>query len=300
MSIGTAVFLTFFKAAVGLWSGSLAVLSSAFDSLLDILSSTVNFFAIRVSMTPPDENHPYGHSKFEPLAAQFQSFIIMLSGAFILYKAYVNIRNDAKITAVGLNIAVMTVSILITFFLVFFLQYAAKKLESTVLHADSLHYKTDLFSGAGVLIALVLIKLTGFHIIDAIVSAVIAVYIIVSALMLNFQVTKELLDETLPDEDMKTLKDILDRHKIEIVDVHKLRTRRAGNQKFIDMHLVLYHGLSLQDGNDIREDIEQRIKSGIKHADVNIYIEPCNPKTCSTCCVCGEQEQDNTKSGRNE
>lgn len=251
-------------------------------------------------MTPPDENHQYGHAKFEPLAAQIQSFLILFSGIYILYKAYGNFHSEMQIKAVGINIAVMALSMVITAVLVYFLKYAANKLRSTVLYADSLHYRTDLLSGAGVLIALIIIKFTGLHIIDAIVSAVIAVYIIVSALRLNFQVTRELLDETLPEEDMKVVQEILDRHKIEIVNVHKLRTRSAGNQKFIDMHLVLYHGLSLQDGNDIRTDIEKRIKKGIKGADVNIYIEPCDPDHCDTCCVCGEQEQDkNTNSGSN-
>ncbi|MGE4267641.1 MAG: cation diffusion facilitator family transporter [Deferribacterales bacterium] len=300
VSIGTAVFLSVFKAAVGIWSGSLAVLSSAFDSLLDVISSTVNYYALKVSMTPPDENHQYGHAKFEPLAAQIQSFLILFSGIYILYKAYGNFHSEMQIKAVGVNIAVMAISMAITAALVYFLKYAANKLRSTVLYADSLHYRTDLLSGAGILTALIIIKFTGLHIIDSIVSAVIAVYIIVSALRLNFQVTRELLDETLPEEDMKILQEILDRHRIEIVNVHKLRTRSAGNQKFIDMHLVLYHGLSLQDGNDIRNDIEKRIKKGIKGADVNIYIEPCDPDHCDTCCVCGEQEQDNnTNSGSN-
>jgi cation diffusion facilitator family transporter len=264
------------------------------------MSSTINFYAIRVSMSPPDENHQYGHAKFESLAAQIQSFIILFSGVYILYKAYGNFHSHAEIKAVGINIAVMAVSIMITGALVYFLKYAAEKLKSSVLHADSLHYKTDLLSGAGVLVALVAIKITGLHIIDAIVSAVIAVYIIVSAIRLNFQVTRELLDETIPDEEMHAINEILDRHKCEIVEVHNLRTRSAGNQRFIDMHLVLFHGLSLQDGNDIRNDIEKRIKAQIADADVNIYIEPCDPEHCGTCCVCGEQDQDNnTNSGSN-
>ncbi|WP_283805600.1 cation diffusion facilitator family transporter [Seleniivibrio woodruffii] len=290
VSISTAVFLAVFKAGVGIWSGSLAVLSSAFDSLLDIISSTVNFYAIRLSMLPPDENHPYGHNKFEPLAAQIQSFIILFSGVYILYKAYMNFHSNVEIKAMGVNIAVMAVSICITASLVYFLKYAATKLKSSVLYADSLHYKTDLLSGAGILVALVIIKFTGLYVIDSIVSAVIAVYIIVSALKLNFQVTRELLDETLPEEDMQIINSVLDRHKVEIVDVHKLRTRSAGSRKFIDMHLVLFHSLSLQDGNDIRKDIEKRIKAGIKDADVNIYIEPCDPEHCETCRVCGEQD----------
>lgn len=247
-------------------------------------------------MSPPDENHPYGHSKFEPLAAQIQSFIILFSGVFILYKAYVNITEKVEIKAVEINIAVMVISIIITSFLVIFLRRAAVKLNSTVLHADSLHYKTDILSGAGVLTALILIKITGWHLIDAIVSAVIAVYIIFSALRLSLEVTKELLDETIPDDDIKTLRDILESHKGEVVDIHNLRTRSAGNQKFIDMHLVLYHGLTLKEGNDIRTDIEKRIKSGIENADVNIYIEPCEQDSCGACAVCDGQGKDNSGS----
>jgi len=289
------VFLAVFKAFVGLWSGSLAVLSSAFDSMLDILSSTINFFAIKVSMSPPDENHPYGHSKFEPLAAQIQSFIILFSGVFILYKAYINITDKTEIKAVGINIAVMIISIIITLFLVVFLKKAAIRLNSTVLHADSLHYKTDILSGVGVLSALIIIKITGLHIIDAIVSAVIAVYIIFSALRLNLQVTRELLDQTLPEEDMHILREILESHSDEIVEVHNLRTRSAGNLRFIDMHLVLYNKMTLKEGNDIRADIEQRIKRGIENADVNIYIEPCKPEMCPDCTICEDQGHDNKK-----
>ena len=278
-----------------MWTGSLAVLSSAFDSILDIISSSINFVAVRMAEEPPDDDHPYGHSKFEPLAAQIQSFLILFSGVYILYKAYTNIEEQTVIENLGINIYVMLFSMVATFFLVVFLKNVAKREKSAVLEADSLHYQIDLLTNGGVLIALIAIKYTGLHLIDSIVSAFIAVYIIISALKLNFSVTKELLDVVLPQEELDAIDKILTSHEHDIVDVHKLRTRKAGTQRFIDMHLVLWSKISLQDANDLRVDIENRIKQHFDDADVNIYIEPCKEDQCTKCIACelgssGEKE----------
>jgi len=274
------------KAAIGFSTGSLAVLSSAFDSILDIASSSVNYFAVKVADQPPDENHPYGHTKFEPLAAQIQSFLILFSGIYILYRAYTHIVEEVKLEQIGINIIVMTFSMTVTFFLVLFLRYVAKKEHSAVIEADSMHYEIDLLTNGGVLLALVVIKFTGLHIIDAVVSALIAVYIIISALKLNLSVTRELLDETIPDDEVQIVNSILKSHEEEIVEVHKLRTRKAGVKRFVDMHLVLWQEMSLKEANDLRNDIENRIKAGLGNADVNIYIEACKGDICEECRVC--------------
>lgn len=245
------------KAAVGIWTGSLAVLSSAFDSILDIASSSINYLAVKVAEQPPDEKHPYGHAKFEPLALQIQSFLIIFSGLYILYKAYHNFQENAEIEKIGLNIWVMLFSISVTFVLVVFLKKVAKKEKSAVLEADCLHYQIDLLTNGGVLVALVAIKLTGNHLIDSAVSALIGVYILYSALKLNLSVTRDLLDEVLPDEELSVINGILATHEHEIVEVHKLRTRRAGVKRFVDMHLVLWEQLSLKEANDLRVDIEK-------------------------------------------
>jgi len=261
-------------------------LSSALDSILDIVSSSINYFAVRVAEQPPDENHPYGHTKFEPLAAQIQSFLILFSGLYIFYKAYSNAENNAVITNMGINLWVMFFSITATFFLVVFLKYVAKKEKSAVIEADSLHYQIDLLTNGGVIVALIAIKYTGYQLIDSIVSAVIAVYIIFSALKLNLSVTKDLLDEVLPDEELSVINDILASHDQEIVEVHKFRTRRAGVKRFVDMHLVLWQDLSLKEANSLRIDIENRIKNALDGADVNLYIEPCTGDMCEECGVC--------------
>jgi len=286
VSIATAFTLAVVKATIGIWTGSLAVLSSALDSILDIVSSSINYVAVRVADLPPDEKHPYGHTKFEPLAAQIQSFLILFSGIYIFYKAYTNAEENAVITDIGINIWVMIFSMTATLFLVLFLRKVAKKEKSAVIEADSLHYEIDLLTNGGVLVALVAIKLTGYHLIDSLVSALIAVYIIFSALKLNLSVTKELLDEVIPDNELAILNDIIKSHEHEIVEVHNLRTRKAGVKRFVDMHLVLWHGLSLREGNVLRKDIEDRIKKAIENADVNIYIEPCKEDSCDSCDIC--------------
>ncbi len=237
------------KAGIGISTGSLAVLSSAFDSILDIVSSSINYFAVKVSEQPPDERHPYGHAKFEPLAAQIQSFLILFSGIYIFYKAYTNAEENVVITELSINIWVMVFSIVATFFLVIFLRHVAKTEKSAVIEADSLHYEIDLLTNGGVLVALLAIKYTGYHLIDSLVSALIAVYIIFSAVKLNLTVTKELLDEAMPDEELNMIYEILKSHSHEIVDIHNLRTRKAGVKRFVDMHLVLWEGASLKEAN---------------------------------------------------
>jgi len=264
--------------------------------MLDIVSSSINYVAVRVAEQPPDEKHPYGHAKFEPLAAQIQSFLILFSGIYIFYKAYTNAEENAVIENLGINIWVMLFSIAATFFLVIFLKKVAKKEKSAVIEADCLHYQIDLLTNGGVLVALVAIKVTGYHLIDSLVSALIAVYIIYSALKLNLTVTRDLLDEMLPEDELSVINEILESHAQEIVEVHKMRTRRAGNKRFVDMHLVLWEGLSLKEANDLRVDIENRITAALDDADVNLYIEPCKGNICDECGVC--EKYGRKKSGR--
>ncbi len=154
------------------------------------------------------------------------------------------------ITELSINIWVMVFSIVATFFLVIFLRHVAKTEKSAVIEADSLHYEIDLLTNGGVLVALLAIKYTGYHLIDSLVSALIAVYIIFSAVKLNLTVTKELLDEAMPDEELNMIYEILKSHSHEIVDIHNLRTRKAGVKRFVDMHLVLWEGgASLKEAN---------------------------------------------------
>jgi cation diffusion facilitator family transporter len=290
VSISTAVLLTLVKGVAGFMIGSLALLSSAVDSVLDILSSTINYFAIKKSEEPPDEKHPFGHGKFESLATFLQSFIIFLSGAFILYKSYEKFMSKGTMKNIDSGLYVMIFAIVSTLILTLYLRMVARKTNSSILKADAMHYEIDILTNAGILISFVVIKFTNLHIIDPLISAVISVYIIYSSVKLSVEVSKDLLDVELPEEIKKDIVKILNSFDNLHVDFHKLRTRRSGSQKFLDLHLTLCKELSLSDAHKIADLIENRLKDKIVDLDVTIHIDPCDIKNCPGIDACNDSK----------
>lgn len=290
VSILVAVTLTITKGVVGFLVGSLAILSSAVDSMLDIISSSVNYYAIKKSEEPPDETHPFGHGKFESLATFLQSLVILGSGVFILYESYQKFITKGEVLDIDTGLYVMVFSIVVTLLLTRFLKSTAKKIDSMILKADAMHYEIDVLTNGGILISLLLIKATGFYIIDPIISAIISIYIIYSAISLNINVSKDLLDVELP----KIIKDdiikILDSFENLHVDYHKLRTRRSGSQKFLDLHLTLCRHLSLSEAHKISDVIEEKLMKNIKDLDVTIHIDPCDVVNCPGIEACNDSK----------
>ncbi len=280
VSISVAIFLTLLKTFFGVMSGSLAIIASAVDSILDIISSSINYYAIKKSEEPPDDKHPFGHGKFESLAAFIQSLIIMLSGGFILYKAYLKIAHNQKVSDLSQGIYTMIISLIVTFVLVLYLKKIAKSENSSVLKADALHYEIDLFTNLGILISLFLIKFTKIHLIDAIISIIISIYIIYEALKLAIDVSKDLLDTEIDPEIKEQILEILNEFDEFHLDFHNLRTRKAGSKMFVDFHLTLCQNISLREAHLITEKIEKTIKNKIENIDVIIHIDPCNILPC--------------------
>ncbi|AEI13885.1 cation diffusion facilitator family transporter [Flexistipes sinusarabici DSM 4947] len=279
-SVFVAGTLAVIKLVTGLMINSLVIVTSAVDSIMDIVTSSINYYAIKASEQPPDKEHPFGHHKYESLATFIQSIIIMLSGFYILYEAYSKYINKESVTNVNNGLYVMFFSILITLFLTIFLRRTAKREESAVLKADALHYEIDILTNLGVIGTLFVVKFTGIEIIDPVVSVLIAVYIVYSALKLNFNVTKDLVDTELPVDIKEKIIDIIKQYDDYHLDFHRLRTRQAGSKKFVDLHLTLCREVSLNDAHKIADTIEKRIKDEIKNSDVIIHIEPCTDENC--------------------
>ena len=275
VAIFVAFSLAVSKATVGLFTGSLSILSSAVDSILDIAASFFNFLALRTAEMPADSKHQYGHGKYEAMATFIQSVIIFVSGLFILISAWNKfIKNEhPEVTFAG--IIVMGISIGATVFLTIYLRYMAKKVNSKVLEADAMHYSVDLYTNIGILFALFIIKYTGLTIIDSIVATLVAVYIMYSAVKLSLDVSKQLLDSSIEDETYNKLLKVLDSFGNYHLDFHRLRTRSAGNEIFIDMHLTLCRKLTLEEVHKITDVIEKAIGKEIKGADITIHPEPC-------------------------
>ena len=278
IAMSVAFILAISKVTIGFITGSLSILSSAVDSILDIASSFFNFIAIKKAEEPADQDHEYGHGKYEAMATLIQSMIIFMSGIMILIAAWNKFINNThpEVTTAGLT--VMGISIIATIMLTIYLRYMAKKENSSVLEADAMHYSIDLYTNAGILFALILIKFTGLYIIDSIVAAIVAIYIIISAIKLGLQVSNNLLDSKIEEEAYSKLVTILNSFEDCHKDFHKLRTRSSGNDVFIDMHLTLCGKLTLAEVHDITDMIELAIQKAIPKADITIHPEPCNSK----------------------
>jgi cation diffusion facilitator family transporter len=271
ISTSVAGLLVIIKMTVGVLSGSIAVLASAIDSFLDLTVSMFNYFALNRAEKEPDEEFNFGHSKMEPLAAVIEGTVISLSALFILYEALVKVFHPRDLNYMSESIGVMLVSIVITALLVMFLNYVAKKTKNMVIKADALHYKTDLFSNSAVLIALVLVSTTGEQLIDPILGVGIAIYMIYSAYPIVKEGLLMLLDASLPAEDMKKIKDVINSES-EVTSFHHLKARESGSHIFISVHTVFNVSISLYDAHLVGDKLEAKMKQLFEDKKVHILI----------------------------
>ena len=275
VSSSVAFVLTILKLTVGIFSGSVAVLASAIDSVLDLFVSVFNYFAISNSEKPADEQFNYGRGKIEALASVIEGTIITLSGLFLFYVA-INKYITGEISAYAqTSIIVMIISLSITIALVIYLNKIAKDTNNMVIKADALHYKADIWANIAVLVSLVLVYLTENEIFDVVIGSLIAVYIIYSAYELIQEGVLVLLDSSL-DEDITSQIQTIINNEDEVNDFHWLKTRTAGKNNFVDVHLVFDCVITLMSAHKISDNIEDKIKQLDKSKDwiINIHLDP--------------------------
>ena len=275
VSTTVAGILVAIKMTIGMISGSVAVLASAIDSLLDLAVSAFNYFALSNAEKAPDEQFNFGRTKIEPLAAVVEGTIISLSALFIFYEAMDKIFHRRETTYLDESIAVMVISIVITALLVVFLNHVARKTGNMVIKADALHYKTDLYSNGAVLLGLGLISVTAEDIIDPILGIAIAGYMIYSAYPIIKEGVLMLLDVALNEEDVLRVKAILDEEK-NINGYHFLQTRQSGSAIFISVHLEFSISASLFEAHRVADNIELKLKQLFPDNDVQclMHMDP--------------------------
>lgn len=254
-----ATCLTMLKFIIGIASGSIAVLASAIDSLLDTLISIFNFFAIKKSEEKATEEFQYGKGKVQAIAAVIEGTIITLSGFYIIYEAVNKAIHGSETTMLTPAIVVMLISIVVTFGLVRYLLAVAKKTDNLVVKSDALHYQTDLWANAAVLTALIIVYFTGLEIVDAIFGFVIGVYIIYSAYEIIVEGVEILLDKALEDEVVEEIHTILDSNE-DVTSYHWLKTRTDGSTNFVEFHLVFHPKMYLIEAHKISDEIEEKIR----------------------------------------
>ena len=255
ISSSVALILVTLKLTVGIISGSVAVLASAVDSLLDLVISAFNYFALHNSDKEPDEKFNFGRRKLEPLAAVIEGTIISISALFILYEAISRMVQGSVITHLDASLIVMGISIVMTTGLVIFLKYVAKQTGNMVIKADALHYQTDLFSNGAVLVSLAIISLTGCTSIDSLLGIGISIYMLYSAFPLIKEGMMMLLDAALDTQSVTRITALLANEQ-NINSYHDLRTRQSGSDIYISAHVVFNVSTSLFDAHKVGDRIE--------------------------------------------
>lgn len=276
-SLGSAVSLCLLKFVVGIVSGSLGVLASALDNVADIFMSTVNLLSIRKAMDPADESHPYGHGKVETLATFFQGGVIALTGAGVVWEAVRRLRAGLAPEGVGLDIGilVMIFSVVASWFISTRIRKGGETSGSSALSADALHFRTDVYSGSGILFSLILFRITGWKWLDPGVALAVGVYILAAAVPLLKGAVEDLMDHQLPAETVAQVTAIIEAHRPMVVDWHDLRTRRSGSEMQVDFHVVICREHSLEQAHQVADHLELEIREMLGNAHVVTHIDPC-------------------------
>lgn len=271
-SVATAALLIAVKAVAWVMTGSVSLLGSLVDSVMDSLASLVNFFAIRYSLVPADAEHRFGHGKAEALAGLGQAVLIAGSALFLLREAVDKLLHPHPIEESAVGIAVMVFSILMTLLLLAWQRYVVRHTGSTAIQADSLHYASDLAMNLGIILVLVVSRF-GFDQLDGLVGLVIAVLILTSAWKIGSQAIQLLLDRELPAEVREVISAAV-AEQPQALGFHDLRTRQSGRTRFIQLHVDMDENLSLREAHALGESIRKRINQHYPGADVIIHHDP--------------------------
>ena len=274
IAIGVAAVLTCAKILTSLLTRSLGIGASALDSASDVLMSSVNFWSLRFSRRPADDNHAYGHEKVEALVGLFQGLLIA-GGAVAMAAASVRrMVRGVALDRLDAGMAVMVVSAVVSWWLSARLQRVARRSGIVIVAAERLHYASDALANSGVVVTLALVRWTGLTLWDPLISLAITGWILRAAWGVLHASVDQLMDHTLPDEQVALIKRTILTHDPRIVDFHSLRTRRAGTRHFIDVHIVIRGETDFKRAHDLSESMIVAIQMHIPSADVTVHYDP--------------------------
>ncbi|MFH1227777.1 MAG: cation diffusion facilitator family transporter [Planctomycetota bacterium] len=273
LSIFSNTALIVFKIIAGVMMNSVSVISEAIHSGIDLIASIVAFFSIKKASVPADKEHAYGHGKFENVSGFFEATLIFMAAGLIIYEAVRKFLHGVEIQSLEAGIAVMFISALINIIISRQLFKTSKKTGSIALEADAWHLLTDVYTSAGVMLGLVLIKLTGIVILDPVVAVLVALMIIKASVDLTIKSVHDLLDRSLPEEETNMIIKIITAYP-QVASYHKLRTRKSGNRREIDIHLRVNKDTPLTEAHQLCHNIEQDVKKTMVESYIVIHIEP--------------------------
>jgi ferrous-iron efflux pump FieF len=272
-SLSVAALLVAVKLVAWFATDSVSLLSSLIDSLLDGAASLVNLIAVRHALAPPDREHRFGHGKAEPLASLGQSAFIAGSAVLLLVQAAQHLIYPTPVANSRIGLAVMVFAIAVTFVLLLYQRYVVRHTGSLAIGVDAFHYRTDLVLNLAVIVSLLLTAEFGYLIIDPLFGAAIGIWIIWGAWQVARKAVVHLMDQELPDEDRARIRDIALQHP-KVRAVHDLKTRAAGPDSFIQIHIEMDGDLKLTETHVISDEVEASLQKAFPRAEIIIHQDP--------------------------
>ncbi|HWO15260.1 MAG TPA: cation diffusion facilitator family transporter [Solirubrobacterales bacterium] len=275
LSIASNSILIGLKLAAGAITGSIAILTEAIHSLIDLVASVVAFVSVRKADEPADAEHPYGHEKVENLAATIEGMLILVGAGIIVYEATRRLVTGAEVELLGVGIGVMGFSVVANLVVSTILYRQAAAHDSPALEGDAAHLRTDAMTSAGVLVGLALVEITGDAAFDSITALFVAAAIVVAGIRIIRRSSGVLVDEALPPKEMDRIEAAIAAARTpEVAGYHKLRARQAGSRRHIDFHVQYRSGTSLERAHELAHAMRAEIEAEIPHAEVLIHAEP--------------------------
>jgi cation diffusion facilitator family transporter len=277
LSIASNSALIALKLAAGAITGSIAIITEAIHSAIDLLASVIALVSVRKADEPPDREHPYGHERVENLAAAIEGMLILVGAGVIVYEATRRLVTGAEVESLEVGIAVIAFSMVANVAVSTFLYRRARQLESPALEGDAAHLRTDALTSLGVLVGLLLVETTGEAAFDAIAALCVAAAIVVAGVRILTRSGQVLVDEAPPPGELDRIEAAIAAERArcpEIAGYHRLRARRGGARRYIDLHLQFHFGTTLEDAHAIAHRVRSAIESELPNSEVLIHVEP--------------------------
>jgi len=276
LSVASNTSLSIFKIFIGFLTGSISIIAEALHSMNDLIASIIATYAVKQSSKPPDEEHKFGHGKAESVSALIEAMLIIFAAVFIIHEAIGRLIEPRGIELIEWGMAVMLTSTVLNTIVSLYLYRVAKKTNSAALHADAAHLSTDVITSLGVFAGLFAIRLTGYMPLDPIIAMLVALFIVQTGARIIINSCKDLMDTKLSVAEEKAIREILDLHKEQFFEFHRMRTRRSGSERHIDLHLVVPKAMSIETGHGLADHIEKEIMQKMQETNVLIHVEPCH------------------------
>jgi len=263
------------KLVAGAVTGSVAIITEAVHSSIDLVASVVAFVSVRKADEPADAEHRYGHDKMENLAAAAEGMLILVGSGIIVFEATRRLVTGSEVHSLGFGIPVIAFSAVANLVVSSYLARRARETESAALEGDAAHLRTDAITSTGVLAGLLLVELTGEAWIDPLVALAVAAFIVMAGLRILRRSSRVLVDEALPESEEAAIREeVVALGPRGVAGFHKLRTRRAGARRYVDLHVQFRSGTSLEAAHGTAHQLQDAITGRLRNADVLIHLEP--------------------------